>query len=71
MQGSEELRAAVDEALSLPKVAVIVPAPFEGEVQCEAFGPYDEDLVAALGARLSEVPADVEGVRLFCSVAPQ
>ncbi len=71
MQGSEELRAAVDEALSLPKVAVIVPAPFEGEVQCEAFGPYDEDLVAALGARLSEVPAGVEGVRLFCSVAPQ
>ena len=63
-----ELRASLSEAMKMPHVAVIVPAPFAGEVQCREFAPYDADIIDALSSRLREEPSGIDGVRLFCGV---
>ncbi|MDE6286419.1 MAG: hypothetical protein K2L99_05455, partial [Muribaculaceae bacterium] len=63
-----ELRAYLSEAMKMPHVAVIVPAPFAGEVQCREFAPYDADIIDALSSCLREEPSGIDGVRLFCGV---
>ena len=68
---SAELSSALQEAITTPHVAVIVPAPFAGELQCSDFAPCDADIIEALADALREEPSGIEGVRLFCGIPRQ
>ncbi|MDE6498451.1 MAG: hypothetical protein K2L21_07310 [Muribaculaceae bacterium] len=71
ISNSPQFRQAMHEVLTIPDVAVIVPAPFAGEIQCREFAPYDEELIEALSMHLREDSSGIKGVRLFCGIPRQ